>query len=505
MKIPSAEQMRMWDRFTILHEPISSIDLMERAARCCLEKITETYAPSTQLHVFCGSGNNGGDGLALARMLAENNYSVTVYCCATSSNPSPDNSINLERLQQRGDVLIIPLKSPDDFHDWQPKSGVIIDALFGTGINRPVEGLADRLIDHLNESGMPILAIDMPSGLPVDAQQPFTHCIRATETYTFQSYKLPLLFAESHPFTGKIHVLDIGLHPGFLIQLETQYRLTTETDARKIYRPRNLFAHKGNFGHALLLAGSTGKGGAALLAARSCMRSGAGLLTCHVPGSIIDLLQIGIPEAMVSASASGFIDNLPASHEKFDAVGIGPGIGRGPETAAVLKKLFSVYTNPVVIDADALNILAAAPALLHEIPPGSILTPHAREFDRLFGNHPSDRQRIEKAVQKAKAHKLIILLKGHRSLVALPDGSGCFNSTGNPGMATAGSGDVLTGILTGLLAQGYSPTSAAILGVYIHGWAGDLAAAKYSQESMLAGDITSMLGMVFKRLASGGA
>jgi NAD(P)H-hydrate epimerase len=171
----------------------------------------------------------------------------------------------------------------------------------------------------------------------------------------------------------------------------------------------------------------------------------------------------------------------------------------------VLKKLFSVYTNPVVIDADALNILAAAPALLHEIPPGSILTPHAREFDRLFGNHPSDRQRIEKAVQKAKAHKLIILLKGHRSLVALPDGSGCFNSTGNPGMATAGSGDVLTGILTGLLAQGYSPTSAAILGVYIHGWAGDLAAAKYSQESMLAGDITSMLGMVFKRLASGGA
>jgi NAD(P)H-hydrate epimerase len=314
-----------------------------------------------------------------------------------------------------------------------------------------------------------------------------------------------MLFAENHPYTGKIHVLDIGLHPGFLTQFETQYRLTTETDVRKIYRPRNSFANKDNFGHALLLAGSTGKGGAALLAARSCMRSGAGLLTCHVPGSIIDLLQIGIPEAMVSASVSGHIDNLPASTEKFDAVGIGPGIGREAGTARALEKLFGVYTKPIVVDADALNILASEPEMLRQVPPGSILTPHAREFDRLFGNHPSDRKRIEKAMQKAKSHQLIIILKGHHSLVALPDGSGCFNSTGNPGMATAGSGDVLTGILTGLLAQGYAPADTAILGVYLHGLAGDLAAAHYSEESMLAGDITQMLGNVFKQLGSGQA
>jgi NAD(P)H-hydrate epimerase len=235
------------------------------------------------------------------------------------------------------------------------------------------------------------------------------------------------------------------------------------------------------------------------------MRSGAGLLTCHVPGSIIDLLQIGIPEAMVSASASGHIDNLPASTEKFDAVGIGPGIGREAGTARALEKLFGVYTKPIVVDADALNILASEPEMLRQVPPGSILTPHAREFDRLFGNHPSDRKRIEKAMQKAKSHQLIIILKGHHSLVALPDGSGCFNSTGNPGMATAGSGDVLTGILTGLLAQGYAPADTAILGVYLHGLAGDLAAAHYSEESMLAGDITQMLGNVFKQLGSGQA
>lgn len=502
MKIPSAEQMRLWDRYTITHEPVSSIDLMERAAGKCADKIIETYSTEYRFHIFCGSGNNGGDGLALARMLAENNYTVCVFRCSTGGGVSPDNAINHERLMQRSTIPVIEINSPNDFPDWQQQPGIIVDALFGTGMNRPAEGLAAALIDHLNVSGLPIIAIDMPSGLYEGAVQPPIHSIRATATYTFQSYKLPMFFAENHSYCGRINVLDIGLHPAFIRTLETKFQLITEADAKNIYRPRKPFAHKGQYGHALLIAGSTGKGGAALLAARSCLRSGAGLLTCHVPAGIGNILQTGIPEAMVSASGTSRINSLPEKPEQYDAVGVGPGMGREPETGDALQQLFSVYRKPLVIDADALNILSDRPDLWSKLPPHSILTPHVREFDRLFGIQPSDEARAWKAMGKAKEHHVVIILKGHHSLIALPDGTGWFNSTGNPGMATAGSGDVLTGILTGLLAQHYSSSDAALLGVYLHGLAGDDAAEAHSQEAMLAGDITTMLGKAFRKIAS---
>lgn len=502
MKIPTAEQMRMWDQYTISHEPISSINLMERAAGTCAEKILETYTRGHHFTIFCGSGNNGGDGLALARMLAEKGYSVSVFRYAKEDSISADNSINFQRLMQRGDVRVIEIKSQNDFPDWADQPGIIIDALFGTGMNRTAAGLAAELIDHINASELPVIAIDTPSGLFEGAGQSPLHCIRATATYTFQSYKLPMFYPENHAYTGEVHVLDIGLHPGFIQKLETKFQLITEADVRKIYRPRQPFAHKGQFGHALLIAGSSGKAGAALLGARSCLRSGAGLLTCHIPASIEIILQTGLPEAMVITSGTACINNLPENLERYNAVGIGPGIGRAQETGDALQQLFSVYNKPLVIDADALNIVSERPQLLNTIPANSILTPHVREFERLYGAQPSGEARAAKAMQQAQEHNLIIILKGHHSLIALPDGTGWFNSTGNPGMATAGSGDVLTGILTSLLAQQYTPSDAAILGVYLHGLAGDYAAEANSEEALLAGDITSMLGKAFKRLAA---
>jgi hydroxyethylthiazole kinase-like uncharacterized protein yjeF len=304
---------------------------------------------------------------------------------------------------------------------------------------------------------------------------------------------------ENEAALGEVHILDIGLHPGYLRQVSSESELLDEAIIGAIFKPRKSFAHKGNFGHTLLVTGSFGKMGAAVLAARACLRAGAGLLTCQVPGCGYTILQTAVPEAMIQVDSDEKIHtSITGDLSKYSVVGIGPGIGTDERTVALLRDIQQRYQKPMVLDADALNILASHSELLSSLPPYSILTPHPKEFERLFGPSPNDFSRLEKAREQAKKHQCIILLKGHHTYIAMPGGKSYFNSTGNAGMAKGGSGDVLTGILSALLSQSYSPGEAALLGVYLHGLAGDCAASAWSQESMLPSDLTDHLGDAFQ-------
>lgn len=509
MKIFSASDIRAWDAYTIRHEPIVSVDLMERAAAACFLWIRERYHIDRVFKIFCGTGNNGGDGLAIARLLAAEGYHVHVYIAGSIQNCSPDFKANFEKINVAG-ISVTVLEDTTSFPSVSAEE-MVVDALFGTGLNRPPEGIFASLIHYLNASGANIISIDIASGLFADkslfeepasstAEQPVV--IRPRYTLTFQSLKLAFLLPENEPFTGEVVVLPIGLSKAFEETVDTPYSLIDSNLVKKIYKPRKAFSHKGDYGHACLLAGSYGMMGAAVLSSGACLRSGAGKLTCHTCAQGYAILQSGVPEAMCRVSGESFLSADIAGLEGFDAIGIGPGIGNHPEHALLLKNLFSRFARPVVMDADALNTMSREKELLTSVPEGSILTPHPKEFERLFGPAASGFERIQQALSIAAARRLYIVLKGHFTLIATPEGKGFFNSTGNAGMATAGSGDVLTGILTGLLAQGYSPYEACILGVYLHGLAGDLAAGEISQEALIAGDIIRYMGKAFTTIAA---
>lgn len=500
MKILSAGEIREWDQYSIQHEPIASIDLMERAAAACVNWLTEHYPDAESFGVFCGKGNNGGDGLAIARMLIERKYAVSIHILEFGHKGTDDFQVNLARLHKLPDADIHFIQTEENIHPL-PGGQVIIDALFGSGLNRALEGVTAFLVEHINHSGCEIVSIDIPSGLFADHSSKGAPCIHARHTLSFQCYKPAFLFAENSEAIGEVHLLDIGLHPGYYETLSARFELADGAIIHSIYKPRDRFAHKGNFGHALLVAGSYGKMGAAVLAARACLRSGAGLLTCHLPQCGYAIMQSAVPEAMVLTDFnSSFNTRIEDDLSKYDTIGIGPGIGTASETKMMLRELLDNYRNPVVLDADALNLLSTQKDLLKLIPAGSVLTPHPKEFERLFGESANDFDRVELALQKAKELNCIIVLKGHHSFIATPDGKGFFNSTGNAGMATAGSGDVLTGILTGLLAQGYSSIETAILGIYLHGLAADIAVTDLSEEALVAGDIIQYLGAAFTSL-----
>jgi ADP-dependent NAD(P)H-hydrate dehydratase / NAD(P)H-hydrate epimerase len=496
MQILSREQIQAWDQFTIENEPIPSIDLMERAASRCFEWIRQQHWHGHSFKIFCGKGNNGGDGLAIARMLLQSGFSTIVYILENGKAGSQDFQENLQRLHDLTTDIHF-LQSEDIFPAFQ-ESDIVIDALFGSGLNKPLSGLAAMLVEHINGSKATIVSIDVPSGLFMDESSMGHPIIVAHHTLTFGVYKLGLLVQENAPFIGKVHLLDIGLHQRYLKEHTFHKELTELALARSIFKPRNEFSHKGNFGHALLIVGSYGKIGAALLATRACMRSGPGLTTVFVPRCGYAILQTAAPEAMVMTDEKEeHLSSLPGELDKYASIGIGPGIGTEDATRKIVSFITRRYTKPLVIDADALNILSLQKELLTNIPTDSILTPHPREFDRLFGDHSNDFERISTASAKARELKCIIVLKGHHTVIATPGGQLFFNNTGNAGMAKGGSGDVLTGILTALKAQGYESEQAAILGVYIHGMAGDLAASKFSTEAMLASDIIESLSIAF--------
>jgi NAD(P)H-hydrate epimerase len=498
MKIFSAAQIKQWDAFTIQNEPISSIDLMERAATACCKWLIGKNFGAFHFRIFCGKGNNGGDGLAIARLLIEHKCLVTIYILEFGNIGTDDFQTNLARLHDCStDIHFI--QSPDFFPDINTDD-IIVDALFGTGLNKPLDGITAALVDHINNSAAIKISIDMPSGLFADNTSKGNAIIKATHTLTFQHYKLAFLLAENEAFCGIVHILHIGLHPAFEKDETADFEWVDESIIKSIYKPRSAFAHKGNYGHAALLCGSYGMMGAAVLSSLACLRSGAGKLTAYIPNCGYDILQTTVPEAMSFVAGEDHLLSATGI-EKYHAVGIGPGLGIHPSHKKLIAEVFEKATVPPVIDADALNIIAENKDLLKAIPENAVLTPHPKEFERLFGKTGNDFERLQLAKQKSAEYQVCIVLKGHFSFISTPDGKGYFNSTGNAGMATAGSGDVLTGIITGLLAQGYSPVQASLFGVYLHGLAGDIAAAEYSREGLIAGDIVECIGEAFKILA----
>ncbi len=496
MNVYTAHQIKAWDIYTMEHEPIASIDLMERAAMACTDWIVHSPNSNKSFHIFCGKGNNGGDGLVIARLLIQLNKEVDVYILEHGAPGTPAFQTNLQRLHKTTHRIHF-LQSADAFPSIK-REDIIIDALFGIGLSRPVEGLAADLIQKINETGNPVIAIDLPSGMYADKSSLDIPKIIASETLSFQAWKPALLMEENASFTGNIHLLNIGLHPAFEAEQKTAWNMLTGQEIRKLLLPRKPFSHKGNYGHALLIAGAKGKIGAAILAAEACLRSGAGLLTVHLPGCGYPSMQSALPEAMVSTDVEeDFFSKAPNDLSVFKTIGMGPGLGKEAITAEAMLNVLSHYSNPMVIDADALNIIAQKGVSNISVPPGSILTPHPGEFERLFGKTSNHFARVNLALEKAAELQSVIILKTKFTLIACPDGSAFFNPTGNPGMAKGGSGDVLTGILTGLLSRGYHSLDAAKIGVYIHGYAGDLAVADMGMESVLAGDIISRLAASF--------
>jgi NAD(P)H-hydrate epimerase len=495
MVILNAQQIRDWDAYTIANAPIASIDLMEHAATCCYEWLIHNQYAHAGIHIFCGKGNNGGDGLAIARMLVNAGCLVTVHILELGKMGSIDFQKNLARLHETT-AAIHYIQSPEHFPTI-PASDTIIDALFGTGLSRVLDGLSSELVAYINNLGNKVIAIDLPSGMLPDNSSSGAERILATITLSFQCLKMAFLMPENADYTGKLQVLDIGLLAPYLLTIVPEASYVEAVLIQSLYKPRNAFSHKGNFGHAALIAGSYGMMGAATLAAKGCLRSGAGKLTCFIPTAGYAIMQIAVPEAMVKMDGGEqFIESLGAL-DVYSAIGIGPGWGKQPGYPALLQQVFTQYRKPMLVDADALNVLAGHQELLKQLPAISILCPHPAEFDRIFGKQENDFARMELARRKAIELQCIIILKGHRTLIAMPGGTAYFNSTGNAGMATAGSGDVLTGILTGLLASGYSPEKAALLGVYLHGLAGDFAAASMGEEALLAGDIIEFMVNAF--------
>lgn len=494
-KILSTSQIRDLDAYTIQHRPISSIDLMENACRAVHTWLLERYPPETVIGVVCGTGNNGGDGLGVARMLHDSGYSVFVWVVKSGGNETTDFKTNLERLKGKIEVDYV---SDVISHNMFDHVDVVIDAIFGSGLSRPLAGTVAELVEGINAADVERIAIDLPSGLMADKPSEGV-IVKADHTLAFQVPKLVFFFPQYHNYLGTWHLLEIGLHRDYLKQLTTPYFYFQRKDVRKILHTRSKFDHKGKYGHVLLIAGGYGKMGAAVLATKAALRAGLGLLTVNVPPCGYDILQISVPEAMTVASGNERIISETPSLNGYSVIGIGPGIGQEGETVQAFRKILEQAKVRMVIDADALNILAANRELLPLVPPDSVLTPHPKEFERLVGPWKNDFARLEKQKQLARDLRSVVVLKGAYTSVALPDGTVIFNSSGNPGMAKGGCGDVLTGILTGLMAQSYNSADAVKLGVFLHGFAGDLAAYEKGMNSLTASDLIDFLPGAFKQ------
>ncbi len=501
MKLFTTSQVAEIDRFTIENEPVADIDLMERAALQITGWFVRHFPSEQRIIVFAGPGNNGGDGLAIARQLAELDYKVDVYIAGFARDLKGSPAVNLQRLKEQGRVKIARIEGEEDFPEIHSMD-IILDGLFGSGLTRPLEGFPANLVQRINSLSNIVVAIDIPSGLMGEdnAGNVFEHIIKADYTLTFQFPKLSFLFPENEQYTGKWEVFPIGLHPAGIKQVPSDLFFIEKEDVKKMIPGRNKFAHKGTFGHALLIAGGYGKMGAAVLSSRACLRAGVGLLTAHVPHFGYSIIQTAVPEAMTSIDAHDSIFTDFPDLSQFTAVGAGPGLGKKSNTCKALHELLVASKEPLVLDADALNILSDNKDWLKELPANSILTPHPGEFKRLAGETASSWERVHQQRDMAQEYNVIIILKGAYTTVALPDGKLFFNSTGNPGMATAGSGDVLTGFILGLLAQKIPPHHAAMAGVFLHGLAGDLAAVEKSFNALIAGDIIDSLGKAFLEL-----
>jgi len=496
MKIFTAAQTREWDAYTIEQEPIASQELMERAGTACFHWLDAHYGNSLPYAVFCGAGNNGGDGLVIAAQLFRAGFTVSVYCLATESNSS-DYQYHLQKLTR---LQVHPIIIDEGHLPQLPENALVLDALFGSGLARSLEGLPAALVKMINQHQGVVVSIDLPSGLYADLRMAGEVVVKATHTLTFQISKASFFIPSAVAYTGSVHVLDIGLHPMYYQQTNSLFYTIDAGLIKQLYRRRDPGVHKYNLGHALLLAGSNNMMGAAVLCARACLHSGAGLVTVLTAQDTQLVIQIACPEAITTTNR-----NVEQLLPKKNAIGIGPGMQPDEPNATLLKEVITTFDGNIVVDATALQLLAPLlPLLPRHTNTTLILTPHSGEFDRLFGTAAGNAVRIRNAMEQASLLRCFIVLKGRNTLVACPDGQAYFNTTGNAGMATAGSGDVLTGLLTGLLAQGYPPLEACLLGVYLHGSAGDLAAQQLSQEAMIAGDIIDHIGKAFLAIGETG-
>ena len=502
MKIFTTAQIHELDKYTIEHEPIASLNLMERAARTLTQAVTQEWPVTTPIVVFAGPGNNGGDALAMARMLSEQSYQVSVYLFNISGQLSTDCAANKQRLQNTKGLKSFIEVSMEFDPPVLDSNTLVIDGLFGSGLNKPLAGGFASLVKYINSSQAKVVSIDVPSGLMTEdnTYNVRANIIRATTTLTLQQPKLSFLFPENQQFVGQLRVLDINLSKEGMEKIEASFTIVEESDVRRRMLERSPFAHKGQMGTSLLIAGSYGMAGAAILASKACMRSGAGKVVVNTPRRNIPILQAAIPEAIVQPGSEETIFAETVDTEDYQAMGIGPGLGQSEQTAIALIAQLRRTQCPIVVDADAINILANHRAWLQQLPKDIILTPHPKELDRLEGHSADSYERLTKARNLAERLKGYVILKGHYTAICCPDGHVMFNSTGNAGMATAGSGDVLTGILTGLLARGYKPQDACLVGVYLHGLAGDLAAREVGEESLIASDIIQHLASAFMKL-----
>ncbi|OJV23735.1 MAG: hypothetical protein BGO32_13270 [Bacteroidetes bacterium 37-13] len=500
MKILSATQIKEADAFTIANEPIASIDLMERAASAFTDKFLELFdVYDKPITIICGIGNNGGDGLAIARLLHFLRAKPSVFIIGDKLKATEDFNKNYERLEATQVPMFLGNEKLQlDIN----KSEIVIDALFGIGLSRKLENVYKEVVECINQSGKTVVSVDMPSGLFCDVlNKENDTLICAAHTITFQQPKLSFLFPENEMFCGNVHTVNIGLNKRFYSETNSDYFISEKAEflSAKVFH-RNRFSHKGTFGHLLLVAGSKGKAGAAVLSAKSALRSGVGLLSILSAAANIPVLQTVVNEAMcLEDEAQNFITKIEA--EFPDAFAIGPGIDTNENTADALLLFLKQNEKPLVLDADALNILAQQKEFKNLFPKECVITPHPKEFDRLTGKSNNSFERLQKARAFSKEHKVVVVLKGAHTAVVEPSGNVYFNSTGNAGMATAGSGDVLTGIVGSFLAQGLSALEAARLAVFLHGLAGDFAAKEKTEMALIAGDIIEFLPQAIKEMS----
>ena len=502
MKIFTTENIRQIDRVTIEEEGVSSIELIHRVAEGVVSEILSRWSPSKPTMVFAGSGNNGADALIVAKLLIEAGFNPHVVLINVQGNSlSRDCRECRDELLRMGNVSITEIVRTSNIPPLTPDH-LVIDGLFGSGLRNPLEGGYMGMARYINESGATVVSIDVPSGMFGDwnTRVLARTVVHADLTIAVQFPRLAFFLSDNAPLTGEWKTIDIGLSRRAIEQIPTKYFLIERDDVRRVLKARTDFCSKADFGHGLLFAGCYGMMGAAVLAARGALRAGVGKLTVHAPRCGFGVLQTAVPEALFLPDANENVISNMTPRVNFTAIGVGPGIGTNDATRGAVETLIKSIKRPMVLDADALNIIARTPSLIDHIAPGSILTPHAGEFDRIFGSQASAETRLLKALEVAHKYKLIIVLKGHYSATVRPDGKVFFNSTGSPAMATAGSGDVLTGIITSLLAQGYKSEIAATAGVYIHGLAGDIAAETEGDYGTSAADIAAAVGKAIKAI-----
>ncbi|GAA4289433.1 NAD(P)H-hydrate dehydratase [Aestuariibaculum suncheonense] len=497
MKIFSKEQVYEGDRLTVERQQISSVDLMERAGMAIFGWFhRRMQGAQVPIHIFCGIGNNGGDGLVLARHLILDGYNVKTYIVNYSDKRSKDFLINYDRIKQVSKVWPTLLKEGDDFPEISEKD-IIVDAIFGIGLNRPIHQWVLFLFKHLDESRAFTLSVDIPSGLQPDKVPESDLCVvKANYTLSFVTPKLVFFLPETAKYTDQWEVLDIGFDMQYVFEVETEANLIGKNEILPLYKPRDKFSHKGSFGHSLIIGGSYGKMGAVILTSRAALSVGSGLVTCYVPQCGYALLQSVFPEAMVITDS----DETQITNISFDmkptVIGFGVGIGTSVDTTNAFEAFLKSNQSPLVIDADGINILANNSELLKLLPPETVLTPHPKELERLIGAWTNDFDKLNKVKAFSKKHNVVVIIKGAHSITVYQDKL-YVNSTGNPGLATAGSGDVLTGMITGLIAQGYDPLIASVFGVYLHGKSADIAVQDYGYESLIASYVIHYIGEAY--------